>query len=237
MYVAQGMVNHSLETLFTGWLFAAYLNQALMMATDRRFILIHCAQNGKPSHFASEIPYQAITKLKPGGGLSTFTIGWKKGNAVISNISKRDGKRFLAYREEALTWHVQSTAERSVEHQNYLCPSCYMPITSMVDACPRCRKYFRTARSAALRSLALPGLGDLYLGNSFFAVLKLFGSAIILLMVLSSIFTSKSPEELVGAVIGGLILVGFYNGLNALVTLSIAKKGIIAEDARLAQRE
>jgi len=236
LYIAQGMVNNFWEQYFTGWA-AIYRNQTLLIATDRRFILLHCDRKGRPCHFANEVPYQAITKLKGGGTLSSLTIGWNKGSLALAYIQKQDSKRFHEYWTEALTWHVQSPIARNLEQRNHLCPSCYTPIEQLIEACPRCRKYFKTPKAAALRSLALPGLGDLYLGHSFFAVLEMIGAAVVLGIVLTMILTSTTAEEYVGSAIVSVFLVAFYHGVDALVTLSIAKKGLIADDRKLAQRE
>ena len=236
IYLAQGMVNNFVEQYFAGWT-SIYRNQTLVVATDRRFILIHCNRGGRPCDFANEVPYAAVTKLGPGGALYSFTVSWKKGNIAIAGMGKRDGKRFRDYRQEALTWHAQSSVERSHEQRNYLCPSCYTPISHIVEACPRCRVYFKSPKIAALRSLLLPGLGDLYLGYSMFAVMQMIGAAMVITLVLTAIFTAKTQQELVGGLIGSLLLMGLYHGMDALLALAMAKKGLVAEDRALGHRE
>ncbi|HET6457116.1 MAG TPA: hypothetical protein VFI02_22175 [Armatimonadota bacterium] len=236
LYLAQGMVNNFLEQYFAGWT-SIYRNQTLVVATDRRFLLIHCDRSGRPCQFANEVPYKAITKLTPGGTLYLFTITWKKANIAIASMGKRNGKRLCDYRTEALTWHVQSPVERNEEQRNYLCPTCYTPIGQIVDACPRCRVYFKSPKIAALRSLILPGLGDLYLGQSWFAIMQMMGAAMVITLLLTAIFVSKTPQEMIGGVTGSLILMFLYHGIDSLLTLAMAKKGLMAEDRELGHRE
>lgn len=236
LYVTQGMVNNFLEQYFAGWT-VMYRNQTLVVTTDRRFILLHCNRRGCPCDFANEVPYLGITKLTPGGMLSSFVIAWKKGNVALANISKQDGKRMQSYWTEALAWHVHSTVERSVDQRNYLCPSCYVPIAGHIDACPRCRVYFKSPKIAALRSLLLPGLGDLYLGYSLLAILQMIGAALVISVLLVAVITSKTPQEMVGGVTGGFILIALYHGVDSLLTLHMAKKGLVAEDRALGHHE
>ena len=55
-----------------------------------------------------------------------------------------------------------------------LCPSCYIHVANYPTSCASCDAEFKTPRKAALLSLIMPGLGDLYLGSKFLGVFELF---------------------------------------------------------------
>ena len=71
-----------------------------------------------------------------------------------------------------------------------------------------------------LRSLVLPGLGDIYLGHRFLGMFELTFSLVLWLYVLFSLLTGE-PEGVVMAVV---ILI-FYNLVDGLLTHHMGKKG------------
>ena len=74
--------------------------------------------------------------------------------------------------------------------------------------------------TAFLRSLLLPGLGDIYLGHKLLGVLELLGSMLVWAVVIFSVL-GGSQESLIVA----LFLLVFYNGFDSLLTRHMAKKG------------
>ena len=72
-----------------------------------------------------------------------------------------------------------------------------------------------------LRSLILPGWGDIYLGHRVLGFLELLGALMVWLIVIVLVAD--------GAVGTGLIFLIFCNGIDALLTLHMARKGYILE--------
>ena len=101
-----------------------------------------------------------------------------------------------------------------------LCPSCFVPLEKGLQTCSHCQTGFKKPRSAFLRSLLLPGWGDLYLGHRFLGVMELLAAVFVWLVVISLVM-EPSAENLI---IAGIFLV-IFNLADSLLTLHMAKKG------------
>ena len=75
-----------------------------------------------------------------------------------------------------------------------------------------------------LRSLILPGWGDIYLGHRLLGCFELLGSCFIWLFVILSLL-SGHPDGLIPAFF--LLLV--YNGIDSILTYFMAHKGYSLE--------
>jgi hypothetical protein len=104
-----------------------------------------------------------------------------------------------------------------------LCPACFCALGAQLNQCSSCHTDFKRPFSAALRSLVLPGLGDLYLGHRALGFLEMVGSFFVWLLALS-FFMVGGPEDVVIAA----IIIFLYNGMDALLTYHMGKKGYIA---------
>lgn len=101
-----------------------------------------------------------------------------------------------------------------------LCPACYRALPAKISSCPKCRAQFKNPRKAALRSLLLPGWGDIYLGHRLLGGLELLGSLLVWGIGVG-LLLSNDPAGLGVAIV--LLLI--YNGFDSLLTLHMAKKG------------
>jgi hypothetical protein len=101
-----------------------------------------------------------------------------------------------------------------------LCPSCFMPLAKNLLKCPKCKAAFKKPMTAFLRSLLLPGLGDIYLGHRLLGVLELLGSVVLWAVVIFSVWQGDQA----GLIVALLILL-FYNGFDGLLTRHMARKG------------
>jgi hypothetical protein len=106
-----------------------------------------------------------------------------------------------------------------------LCPSCFIPVADGLGNCPRCGVGFKEPKKAMVRSLILPGLGDIYLGHRVLGGLEMVGSVFVWIMVISSLLSGR-PENFITAA----ILLLTFNGLDAVLTYHMAKKGYMLVD-------
>ena len=102
-----------------------------------------------------------------------------------------------------------------------LCPECYQPVGPKQYTCPNCGDEFIKPSKPALMSLCLPCLGDFYMGHRFLGLMELFGY-IVLWIVWIALLSEEGPSAL--PIIAIVLLV--EHGVDALLTLHIAKKGL-----------
>jgi hypothetical protein len=101
-----------------------------------------------------------------------------------------------------------------------LCPSCFMPLAKNLLKCPKCKSAFKKPAKAFLRSLLLPGLGDIYLGHRLLGSLELLGSLVVWSIVLFSVLQGDQASLVVA-----LMILVFYNCFDGLLTRHMARKG------------
>ncbi len=101
-----------------------------------------------------------------------------------------------------------------------LCPSCFSPLKKDLVSCPNCRKHFKEQEKAFLKSLILPGWGDIYLGHRALGILELVGSIIVWVTIVPFLLSGK-----VGVMFIPLVFLISYHGLDGLLTYHMAKKG------------
>lgn len=99
-----------------------------------------------------------------------------------------------------------------------------MGLPAKLDQCTVCHAAFKTAKSAALRSLLLPGWGDWYLGHRFLGGCELIGSLIVWSLVFGML--AEGGAENAGVAV---FILAFYNGFDALLTRHMARKGYMLE--------
>ena len=132
-------------------------------------------------------------------------------------------KRYLAKEIRQFIMDKKSSiqeVEPPQEPLENLCPSCFVPLGKKLISCPQCRAHFKEPEKAFLRSLLLPGLGDMYLGHILLGLLELLGAVFVWAVVISLVL---SGEE--GALVIALILLVFYNLLDGLFAYHMGKKG------------
>jgi hypothetical protein len=220
--ITMGTVNHWWEALFLGSR-ALRINRTLIVLTDVRIILIHTDRHFRPRSYANEIPIFSIKRIR-GGLFGSMTIETRRRVFAFSQIQRADMKLF------------REAVENNPEAQGrfrYLCPACFRPSDRFVETCPHCDTTFLSPRAAGLRSLFLPGLGNFYLGLRGIAVAEflffLAASGLVgMLIYLSAQRGVPFPSRLFPL---GLMVV--VNGLDALATFAMARKGLYSRDGKL----
>jgi predicted Zn finger-like uncharacterized protein len=225
MRVAWATAYHPAEIFFgNGWLTMLY-NRYALVATDRRLLMINTDHRiKKATHYLFQMSFAAIGKISRGLFRTSLVLNRKKGKRRIFTSMKSylsaEMAAFIDSRRDPA-----ATAPVDAEPKDRLCPSCFEPLADRLEACPSCQARFKTARKAALRSLLLPGWGDLYLGHRFLGVLELLGSCLVWMIILNLLLSDPAA----GA-ISGLFLLLLVNGMDAALTRHMARKGYMLEN-------
>lgn len=224
-YVAAGVVSLWWEQVMAGWV-SMLINRTTLVLTTQRLLLIHTNSRGRPESYVNQIRLDGIRSVKRGwlGGALKLTLG--RGSRTLTGIRRSDSTQL------ATMLTGRSTAAGGVMA---LCPACCAPVAGH-RACPRCRTSVKSPRTAALRSLVLPGLGDFYLGHRFLASIEMLGSlaswVVVIALLLSAFDPSSGQSPTLAAVVGGVLLL-VVNGFDALLTYAQAKKGLHSLDRHL----
>lgn len=231
-HVSTGVRNLTWEALTIGWI-TYFLNRTTLVLTDRRLLAIHTNTSHEPCHYANQVALDHVKKTKSGWVFGFLNLKLGKGSLQYTRIEKADAVRFKQLMPG------RPHAKGGVQH---LCPACFLVTDDYGEVCGRCGAEFKDPKVAALRSLAMPGLGDWYLGHRGFALFELIGSTFGWLLFLLSLFAflvAETPElreeGLVGVIVIGLA-VGFAHFVDALITHAQAKKGQHSRDFLLPTR-
>jgi hypothetical protein len=217
MRVGKGIAHYPTEILLgNGWLTMMY-NHYAILATDQRLLFINInSRVQRTTHYLFQMLYEDIKKIKRGllGSLAFQRLKSKR--RVFTGVKRfvsKELKDFIMEKKD----HAVSEPREALES---ICPSCYIPLQKGLQVCPSCKANFKNPRNASLRSLLLPGLGDLYLGHRALGSLELAGSLIIWVYALASILSGQREALFVAVFV--LLL---FNGVDALLTYHMAKKG------------
>jgi len=227
LHVAAGMAYYPAEIfLGNGWLTMLY-NRYVLAATNHRLILVN-TNNGmtKPSHYVFQLRYDELKKIRRGLFRTSLVLERKAGKRrVFTSVRaflSAEMQRFL----QSKIHPDKPLANGYVPAEN-ICPACWAALPPALGACTKCGAGFRTPKKAMLRSLLLPGLGDIYLGHRLLGSFELLGALFVWLMVLLSLTSGDSGQLGVS-----LLLLLFFNGFDALLTHHMAKKGYSLENRR-----
>jgi predicted Zn finger-like uncharacterized protein len=220
MRVGKGTAYYPLELLLgNGWLTMMY-NQYAILCTNQRMLFVNInSRINRPTHYLFQIPYTDVKKVRRGMVLNNLILYRHKGKRRIFSAVKRYlGGEIMRFVEESKL-ACGDTVPGNVSPEK-LCPSCFVPLTDGLENCPRCGADFRVPRKAMVRSLLLPGLGDMYLGHRVLGALEMLVSLYVWILVITSMRAGGAENLIVAAVI-----LSIYNGMDGLLTYHMAKKG------------
>ena len=222
--VAAGTAFYPIEIFFgNGWLTMLY-NRYALIATNQRLLMINTNHRmTKPAHYVFQMPYSNIKKVQRGLLRRNIVLVPKKGKRKTFTSMKTylsaEMSRFI---------RTQIDSETLVETPDSiltdLCPACYTALEKSLGNCSACAAEFKAPKKAMLKSLILPGWGDIYLGHRLLGCFELLGSLFIWFIFLG-LMIGGLPEDL----IIGLFLLVFYNGADSLLTFYMARKGYILD--------
>jgi hypothetical protein len=209
--------------LGNGWMTLLY-NRYIIVGTNKRLVAVNTDYKmKKPTHYLFQFPYNGIKKVSRGLFGTSLVLARKKSKRRIFTGIRRaltaELKTFIGSKIDPSA----NLGADALPHDN-LCPACFAPLAGKLASCPKCHALFKSPGKAALRSLLLPGWGDVYLGHRFLGVCEMLGSLLIW-GIIAAMFFLDDPANLVI----GLVFLLFYHGMDGLLTLHMAKKGYSLE--------
>ena len=222
--VAAGTAYYPIEIIFgNGWLTMLY-NRYALIATNQRLLMINTNHRmTKPAHFIYQLPYSNVKKVQRGLFRRNIVLVPKKGKRRTFTSMKpylsAEMSKFI--RSQIDVEAPVTTPESTLTH---LCPACFGALEKSLSNCSACAGEFKTPKKAMLKSLILPGWGDIYLGHRLLGGIELLGSLFIWLIFLGLLLSGLAEDLIIG-----LFLLVFYNGADSLLTFHMARKGYILE--------
>jgi len=197
------------------------VNYTALVLTKDRLLMIHL-HGKRPASFVNQVPRAALTKVSV--GLFSTVLKLRSRKIVLTGVLALDRKALKA----ALASSPQGGGD--LEH---LCAGCFAVHSRHIESCSRCGTAFKSPRTAALRSLLLPGLGDYYLGHRGLAIFEMMGSLVTWAVVVM-FATGQIPDLSRTTSLGvALLILAFANGSDALLTRAQGKKGLMSLDGQL----
>lgn len=218
--IGKGTAYYPVELLLgNGWL-TMYYNYYAIVCTNQRILLVNIDHRiRRPTHYLFQIRYEEIKNVKRGLLSSSLVLYRTKGKRRIFVYVKgyivKEIRQFIMDKLGSI-----QAAEHPQEPLENLCPSCFVPMGKGLISCPQCRAHFKEPKKAFLRSLLLPGLGDMYLGHIFLGLLELLGAVLVWAVVISLVL---SGEE--GVMFTALFFLVFYNVVDAFLAYHMGRKG------------
>lgn len=222
LYVAKG-VQYSLAENYLFGVFAALMNQTVLVLTNARLLMMRSNTSGKPSDMFWVIYYSEILDLKANwtGGLNLKLHDQKK--LKFTGFPKIDRQSIPTIFQRAFQNYSRlKFAPQTSQSRETLCCRCFHVVPKGDFFCEHCGAEYWRPRDLAFRSLIFPSWGDLCMNHYGLGIVKLIGY--IATWALAAIkFTRNDPVE-------GLLVVGFIllieHPIDAILTYNIASKGL-----------
>jgi predicted Zn finger-like uncharacterized protein len=214
--IASGTAYHPAELLFGNGYLTTIYNRYAILGTNQRAILINIDHRMKrTTNYLFQLPYHNLKKVVLSSLLGRITFKMMKGKKRIFTGIKRAAARELSsfFKERK---ENSAEASSSGEVMENLCPSCFASLGAGLIKCTRCERKFKEPSKAMFRSLLLPGLGDLYLGQRFLGILEILGSVLVWAFVIGNLLEGRYAI---------LFLLVIFNGIDGLLTRHMAQKG------------
>lgn len=213
----------------TWWLLTAgsmnpFANRTTLVVTDKRVLLIHTDWKHRPRMFANQLPVDRIRATR--GRNSYVFIRTGREQLMFHGVKRSEARHLRGL--------LESTASKEGGWQN-LCPRCFAATDAAPPRCEKCGEVFKNPKTAALRSLMFPGLGDFYLGYRKYAVLEILGATLLWALFLSTLIPAVMRRGIEGAAVAGPIfalLVLIHVG-DAVLTRAKARTGLHSKDGAL----
>ncbi len=229
LYVGKGVYASFAEQYFMGAIMANLINQTVFVLTNLRLIMLHSNTKGVPGHTYWTIFYNQIKTFKA-SWTGTVNLVLLDGTSLkFSGFEKLDRTQMPAVFEKAMADYRMLGFNPAVsQSRENVCSHCFEIVPRNEYQCAGCQANYWKPSQIALRSLIFPSWGDFLMRHTSAAVLELIGYAItwgIVLLTFSNAL-SQGVEEVIGAVIIAVFLLGLAHVGDACLTYFVARKGL-----------
>jgi hypothetical protein len=230
-FVSKGCLSSIGEQFFAGHLVAYYVNLRALVFTTERVILLQIGSDLKPRHLVSELPYASIRELKStwSGFCEVVLTNGKK--LRFSRMPGADRKFIRDFLSSVVNASANASAlGKRFDGLIHLCPHCFVHVPAWPVTCGGCGGGLKSSRTAALLSLAFPGLGDWYLGHRRLAAAEMLGTAFLWTVLVigpllgSALGENEEPIES-GFWVLAAVIIGGAHLIDSALTHSFARKG------------
>ena len=224
MRVAAGTAFYPFEIFFGNGSLTMLYNRYALLATNQRLLMINTNHRmTKPAHYVYQMPYGNIKKVERGLLRRNVVLVPKKGKrktftSMKPHLSAEISKFIRSHIDGAIP---VDTPESLLTD---LCPACFAALEKRLANCTACAAEFKTPKKAMLKSLILPGWGDIYLGHRLLGCIEILGSLFVWLIFFGLLMSGLAEDFIIG-----LFLLVFYNGADSMLTYYMARKGYILE--------
>lgn len=230
LYLTDGIKQSSLEQLFIGWIMYYYNHNAFVF-TSERILLIHLTGKQKLGKFVSVINYADLICVKSSFTGSLSLKFRNKKSVVFARIAGKDRKFLKEFLNPLIADNVDLIDKRAPSITN-LCPACYEPVhLKSAPSCNHCQLEYKTPKQAALRSLLMPVLGDIYLGSKLGVLELLFMLFLWFSMIVGNLELINEGEEPMAVWIGTFVFLGAIHVIDAIKTHYTATKGVFPQES------
>lgn len=230
-FVTSGTTANLLEQFFVGAFVAQVVNRRALAFTTERVLLLQIDSRKRPRDLVSQISYASIAEVKATwSGYCRLTL---RNNEKLNfiGVPKADRKNLAAFLADVVKRGTVAPFSGGALALEHLCPHCFAVVPGHPEQCPTCRGGFKRARTAMLRSLLFPGLGDLYLGHRTVALFEMFGAVLVWLqlivvpLALASVANGNSVNMDAAYWATASVVLAIIHGLDAAATHHFALKG------------
>lgn len=224
-FLTDGIRTSLFEQFFIGW--AAYFYNYMAFAfTNQRVIFIHLKGRKKRGAYLGQLEYDHLRKITV-SMLGSFILKLTNGSAVVfGSVPRSDGKYLKNFLNSTI--EGQAVLEKGAVGIEHLCPRCFSSQTVGPKMCPSCGLALKTPRKAALLSLLMPGLGDIYLGSQTLGSLELAGMLFLWFTVGQATYSSiQEGADVVQAMTFPILFFLFLHPIDALKAHHMGKKGLL----------
>ncbi len=223
-YVTSGLRVSSFEQLFIGWI-SYYYNLMAFVFTTKRVLLIHLKGNKRGTYLGS-LEYVDIRQVKA-SFTGNFFLKLLNGKTVLFTRIPKADRVFVRDFVNALL-DPAARKDKRAPGIRHLCPSCFSELLRVPAACPECRSAFKQPRKAALLSLLLPGLGDLYSGHKFLGAMEMMVMLFVWTgFIAEAVESLRAGESMAYALTPLLVLFIFVHPLDAIKAHYLTNKGLL----------
>ncbi len=218
-------VPRGLEVLGFGVWWSLFFRAAVVL-TDRRLVEIFMPTWQRAGTRICSYSWGQVQKLKLSMG--TLTIKPAKGGTQKWKLPVRGDRKLMKLIvpkiQELLPGDIHVPRVVPLWH----CSECGAASEKHPKACTQCGTVFKSSGLAALLAICFPGAGLFYTGHTALGLLDLLGEVVVFILVASMFLVADTTEQIVGAVLVGLILL-FITKLESVHLATVLVKRTVPD--------